>query len=213
MKTAVVYVFPQVKVHVYQSMADRFARTSRQFPGGADHELHVMLNGASPEFPGAVNLESFGSLPLQPHYYNNLGWDVGAFQWAAENIPCDLMVCLGAPVHFHWSGWLERMIDTYLRLGPGLYGCWAYVFPTAHIRTTAFWCSPELLQSYPEVVGSSRPSRYAWEHGKHSFTAHVMKSRFPCAMVTRNQVFEYGRWNGNAPGTDRSLLLDQHCHR
>lgn len=206
MKVAVCYVFPQVLVRTYHPLARRFASTWLRYPG---HDLHVIANGPT---PGEREKSLFSAIPCAWHTHSNLGWDIGAFQYAAESVPCDLLVCLGAPVHFHRGQWLESMVDAYLHHGPALYGCWAYLSPNWHVRTTCFWCPPELLQSYPVQVGSTRPDRYEFEHGNSSFTRHVLKAGFPAIMVTTKGCFPFDQWQDHAPGPNESLVLDQHIH-
>lgn len=206
MNVAVCYCFPMVDQRRYFPLARRFADTWRKFPG---ESLHVICNGAT---PGEREKAIFQGIPCTFTPHSNLGWDVGAFQLAAETIPCDLLICLGAPVHFHKDRWSQLMLDAYINYGPALYGCWAYLAPDWHVRTTVFWFPPILLQSYPYQVGSSRPSRYEFEHGHNSFTRHVISLGFPTIMVTRRGCFPFDQWRDHAPGVEDSLCLDQHTH-
>jgi len=206
MKIAVVYCYPLVKRPTYLPLAYRFARTWQRFPG---HSLHVVFNGWKPQ---PVESAPFDGMDYEPHVHNNFGWDIGAFQMAAETIPCDLLVCLGAPVHFHVPGWLDRMGDAYVQHGPGLYGCWAYLSPNWHVRTTVIFCPPEIIQSYPNQIGSSKASRYDFEHGPNSLTRHVLSAGLPCIMVTWKGCFPFDQWNDHAPGPADSLVWDQHTH-
>lgn len=212
MKTAVVYVYPMVHLATYYPLAHRFSTTWKQFsPGREPHTLHVIGNGS--EVP-PMDRAPFNGIPnVQWGSYSNIGWDIGLFQWAAENIPCDLLVCMGAPIHFHKPGWLDRMVDAYVENGPNLYGCWAYLSPNWHVRTTCFWCHPELLRSYPYSIGNSRASRYDFEHGPHSFTRHVLSAGMDCIMVTMDGCFQFQDWVNHAPGVNNSLVLDQFTHR
>ena len=209
MNLAVIYVFPQVDLKRYLPLARRFADTYRQFRPGLPHALHVVCNASS---PGDSGLAALSGIECSLHVRENNGWDIGAFQWAAENIPADLMVCLGAPVHFHQPLWLELMVEAYIQNGLNLYGCWAYLSPNWHVRTTMFACPPELIRSYPLVVASSRASRYEFEHGNHSFTRHVLGMGADCIMVTRKGCFPFSQWEGHAPGPQDSLAWDQHVH-
>lgn len=209
MKVAVVYCYPLVRPHLYYPLANRFADTWRKHPPGIDHELHVVCNGPKPR---PRDLTPFNTIPHQSHPHDNIGWDIGAYQWAAEHLPCDLLVCLGAPIHFHRSGWLERMVEAYVENGPHLYGCWAYLAPNWHVRTTVFWLHPELLRSYPKYIASDRRSRYDFEHGNGSLTRHVLRGGLECIMVTWNGCFPFAQWRDHAPGVNDSLVLDQHTH-
>lgn len=211
MKIAVVYCYPLVSFRTYYPLADRFARTFRQFTPALAHELHVVCNGGGGT---PADLKPFEGLHVHFHQRDNFGWDIGAFQYAAESIPADLMVFLGAPVHFHKPGWLERMADAYIENGPHLYGCWAYLSPNWHVRTTVFWCHPDLLNTYPNLIGTGRRDRYEFEHGKHSFTRHVIGAGLECIMVTWHDCFPFREWQRfTGPPVVESLVLDQHTHQ
>ena len=207
MNVAVAYVYPLVNRQIYFPLAKRFAESWKQFPGA---HLHLLCNGDSPT---PLELRPFEGIDYATHTCSNWGWDIGAFQWAASHLPCDLLICLGAPVHFHKPGWLASMLDAYINHGPGLFGCWAYLSPNWHVRTTAFWCPPQLINSYPYQIASSRESRYDFEHGEHSFTRHVLAAGFPCMMVTGKGCFPFDQWHDHAPGVEDSLVLDQHTHK
>lgn len=208
MKVAVCYVYPLLNHAIYYPLAVRFAQGYRQFPSGYHHELHILCNGG--QFHPSV-LNCFSGINYQSHQYNNRGWDIGAYQWAAENIPCDMLVCFGAPVHLHRPYWLGRMANAFIENGPGLYGYYASMVPNWHVRTTGFWCPPVLLSSYPDEIKSSKPSRYGFEFGDNSFTRFVMQAGFECFMVTWNGVYPFGKWDF-APSIDDALFLDQHIH-
>jgi hypothetical protein len=210
MNVAVVYVYPSVNLPTYFPLAQRFAQTYQQFPAQYEHTLYVVHNGGPHPAPYLHPFEKFHHGDL---VRSNLAWDIGAFQHAAETVGCDLLVCLGAPVHFHRPGWLERMVDAVVHEGPGCYGCWGFLYPNPHLRTTAFWLPPELLNSYPYTVGNTRPSRYGFEHGPFSFTRHVQNLGFPTIMTTLTGNYPYPDWPDHVPGVNDSLLLDQHCHR
>lgn len=209
MKIAVAYVFPLVNLRIYYPLAQRFAKTYVQFPAGIEHELHVIHNGSL-----ATDLEKrvFDGIPHTLHTRDNFGWDIGAYQYAALRLECDLLVCLGAPVHFYRPGWLERMTDTYVLEGPGYFGCWGFRFPF-HIRTTAFWLPPALLNSYPDLVGTARRSRYQFEHGPNSLARHTLQLGFEATVVSWKETWPHDRWDQAKTGIGDCLCLDQHTHR
>ena len=209
MRVAVCYVYPLVNNRTYYPLALRFGQSYKLFPSGYPHELHVLFNGGKPSEAQVKPLEG---IDYRPHYYDNSGWDIGAFQSAAEEVTCDLLVCLGAPVHFHRSEWLRYMVESYIANGPALYGCWCYNLPL-HVRTTAFWLPPVLLLTYPRQVGSSRSARYDFEHGNNSLTRFILSAGMECLLVTTGGVFPISQWESRAPGVDNSLLLDQHTHK
>lgn len=210
MNIAVVYVYPLVNVRTYFPLARRFASTYRQFPPGIDHTLYVYANGWR---ASDADRSAFGGLRCQWRAHNNVGWDIGVFQRAAEEVECDFMVCLGAPAHFHRANWLDRLSEAYSENGIGLYGCACYGAPL-HVRTTVFATTPEIIQSYPWYVGSTQRSRYDFEHGPHSFTRHVMSLGMGCYMVTWDAVVPQPKWDQyGGPTVDTCLIYDQHIHR
>ena len=208
MKIVLVYIFPDMESAIYVPHARRFVESYMQNPPGeTDHEICVAVNYGlknNPEYP-----RIFRPLTCSFMIHDNQGKDIGAFQKAAATIPCDLMVFLGAPVHFYRAGWLDRIVQVYEQNGPGLYGCRGYSTPKYHIRTTAFWCPPELMNSYPYQVHNN--SRYEFEHGEMSITNHVRHSGLGCYMVTWNGCYPVSDW-GNTP-SGSNLMLDQWSDR
>lgn len=206
MNVALVYVYPQVQRPVYDPLAARFIRSLRRFPPDYPFSLHVVGNGA-PVSEFGRNL--FLGVPTRFLAHTNAGKDIGAFQLAAEKIPCDLLVCLGAHVQAHRDGWLNRIVDVVYQFGPHLYGNTGWKAPTPHIRTTAFWVAPDLLNAYPDRV--LNPSRYAFEHGPASLTQFVFKSGFNCYMATFTGV--YGPKDWDRPDAHDYLFWDQWTDR
>lgn len=205
MKVAVIYVFPQVEAKKYEMMAHRFATQYMSHPPGeSDHDLIVCVNGGGQITPRQEKLFD----PLVPTfiYHNNVGKDLGAYMMAARNVPCDLLVCIGAPARPRMAGWLDLMVRAVENNGPGVYGCWAFHEPAVHIRTTVFWISPELLTAYPHVIDNS--NRYQFEHGPDSIALWCMKRGFPALQVTRRGVFSVEKWH--YINHEDSLFADQH---
>ena len=208
MRVAVIYVFPQVSANVYEPMAKRFSlQYVRNPPGETDHGLYVVCNGGGEVTSRQESLFE----PLAPTfiYHNNFGRDIGAFQMAAANIPCDLLVCIGAPARPRMACWLDIMVRAVEDNGPGLYGCWGFHAPAVHIRTTVFWITPQILNSYPLQVDDHH--RYEFEHGTNSITRYCMKKGFPVMQVTKRGVFAVDGWHHVEVGD--CLFLDQHLER
>lgn len=193
---------------VYDSLARRFVDTYTKHPPGLhDHEIIVVANGGLVRKSELEKL--FFPLECQFLYYDNTGKDIGAYLNVAEVAKCDLMVCLGAPVHFHQAGWLDRIVGEYEANGPGLYGCWAFSEPRAHIRTTVFWCAPELLRSYPFTVHNG--NRYEFEHGAMSITQHVTNMGLGTFQLTWDGCHPRSAWQHATRA--QSLVWDQHIER
>lgn len=208
MRTAVVYVFPQINAKVYEPQAMRFAKQYLRFPAGeTNHDLYVVCNGGGEVTKRQESLFE----PLAPTflYHNNCGRDIGAFIMAAQNVPCDLLVCLGAPTRPRMDCWLDRMVRAVEDNGPGLYGCWGFHAPAVHIRTTVFWITPQILNAYPVQIDDHR--RYEFEHGGQSITRFCMSKGFPVMQVTGRGVFPVDKWH-HVEQAD-CIFMDQHCER
>lgn len=189
-------------------LAKRFIQTYMENPPGiTPHEIHVAINGGVELGEWCRRL--FSPLPCRFFQHNNFGMDIGAYQSAADTIDCDLMVCLGSPIHFHKPGWLDRIVMAYEENGPTVYAPWGFQHPNPHLRTTAFWLPPELLNSYPKRVGNA--DRYAFEHGPESISLWAKKQGFDPLMVTWRGVYPLEAWQ---PVTrDESLFIDQHMEK
>lgn len=193
---------------VYHPAARAFAASYVQNPPGlTDHELIVGLNGTTPK--GPLHDKLFA--PLAPNFlvYNNFGKDLGLFVHAADVLECDLLVCMGAHINFHLPGWLDIIMARYLEFGPSFYGAWGFHHPKPHIRTTCFWCPPDLLRLYPFAI--SDHTRYEAEHGSNSFALWSKSVGFEPMMVTRRGCFKMDEWH-HVERAD-CLFLDQHCAR
>lgn len=205
MKIALVYCHPAVNQPKYGPAARLFTTSYMASPPGeTDHELWVCLNGGNGHGPYQEKL--FAPLPVNWFEHDNWAKDIGAFEKAAETIPCDLLVCFGAHIHFHRAGWLDRMVQAFDENGPALYGAWGLGAPRPHIRTTAFWAPPELIQAYPFSV--SDRTRYEYEHGANSLTLWAQRSGFETLMVTFSEVLPMNRWRH--AGCGDCLFGDQH---
>ncbi len=208
MNIALVYVHPTAAASVYVPLARRFVESYMENPPGeADHELYVSVNGGV-EF-GDWTRHLFRPLVPQFLQHNNYGKDIGAYQAAADVIECDLMVCLGSPIHFHRAGWLDRIVMAYMENGPAVYSPWGFQHPRPHLRTTAFWCPPELLNSYPTRV--SDRERYQFEHGDNSIALWSQKQGFEPIQVTWKGNYKMESWKPIP--RHESLFIDQHMDR
>lgn len=213
MKTAIVYIYPNAGAGGYFELAIRFLESYHAHPPGMDHESVIVCNGT----PASEETQFyFGSLPnLVMLNHDGSGYDIGGFQAAARNHPCDLMVFFGSTAYLKHTGWLVRMVEAYHRHGDTIYGAMgnqgaqhAHVKP--HIRTTGFWLSPALMNRHPIIV--TRPEqRYEWEHGVTSLTSWlVSQGKQPWVVSARD-----GEWllqacdsipNGYHNGDQSNLL-------
>lgn len=189
MTIAIVYVYPAG----WTDKAAKFLATYEMFPPGGEHQSVVVCNG------GPADDETrflFGSLPnLTLLQHDNSGQDIGAFQLAAQVTPCDIMLFLGSHTYFRRGGWLHRVRATFKEYGDNLYGATGNqgdsrvnVYP--HIRTTAMWCSPGLMNRCPLRV-TDASQRYPFEHGPNGLTTWHLSQPLNRAMVCG----WYGEWD------------------
>ena len=207
---AVVYVYPLGESE-YDLSAQRFVASYRDFPPLYDHSLHVVFNGPA---PSAENIALFDGLQAHFHRHDDSGWDIGAFQRAAREIDCELILCLGGNSYFRRSGWLRRMAGAVSSHGDGLYGASASYERDPHIRTTAFWCDPLLLRAYPKRVRSYQ-DRYDFEASEISLTRLAEYVGLGCWLVT--WCGEYAKKDWRSPPNifrrgdqSNSLVFDRH---
>lgn len=191
MKIACVYCYPTANNGPsFARLAERFVTTYRQHPPLMDHMMVVVSNG------GPANGQAHGQFSFIENtkfiQHDNIGYDIGAFQNAAKHVICDLMVFFGSSTYFRGPGWLKRMVEVYQNLGPGLFGCTGNqgdrrfnVFP--HVRTTAFWCNPQLINAHPFRVNDNS-ERYPYEHGERCLTNFALSKGLPVYIVGWNEI-------------------------
>lgn len=191
MKIATVYNYPTANFGPQHArLAERFVTTYRANPPLMDHMMVVVSNGGPPNGQ-AISQFSFieNTKFLQRE---NVGMDIGSYQFAAQTVICDMMVFFGGSTYFRGPGWLKRMVEVYEKLGSGLYGCTGNqgdrrfnVWP--HVRTTAFWCSPKLINEHPFRVNDNS-ERYPYEHGERCLTSYALARNLPVYIVGWNEI-------------------------
>lgn len=205
MKICIVYVYAGIGGKKYVDYALRFVQNYKEFPPGIEHESVVMLNGV----PCSTDLEAMFN-PLQNLKFlghDNSGYDIGAFQHAAREVPADMMVFFGASAFLQVANWLLRMAQVFSIDQKCQYGCMGnvgllryHVWP--HIRTTGFWMNPTLMNSYPIVV-TKPEQRFPFEHGPNCFTEWLRKKGIKSYVVTTNGVYDWKDWNADPNGFQR----------
>lgn len=208
-----VYVFPQIGGEQYFHLAIRFLKTYHEFPAGIDHEMLIVCNGGA----GISDEAQFIFSSIQNcrfMHHDNSGYDVGAFQQAAAENPCDLMVFFGASTYLKGPNWLLRMAEAYNKHGVAQFGVMGnrgvrHVGVEPHIRTTGFWCPPRLMNEYPHRI--TRPEqRYGFEHQKHCFTSWLKSRRINSWVVSWTNEYLEPQWdsieNGYHRGDQSSML-------
>lgn len=216
MKVAIVYIYAGGLGHQYAVWTNRFLESYHNNPPGMDHSSIVVLNGTKSSSELACLFSPLPKCFFLEH--DNSGYDIGGFQFAARNFPCDLMVFFGSSTFYRRPGWLRRMVEAYEKHGPALYGAMGNrgdikikVWP--HIRTTAFWMDPGLMNAFPHTI-TRREERHPFEHGPHCFTGWVVGKGLKALVVTWKGEYEWANWDddpeGFSRGRQRNLLAGDH---
>lgn len=200
----VFYVFlPQDAQH--QEWAARFVSSHYNHPPGIHHHTVIICNG---NHPSEQDRQMFGVLPEVSYYYHDdSGWDLGGYIAAAKTSGSDMGFYCGGSMYFWKAGWLARMVEAWEEYGDGLYGSQASYEVTPHINTTGFFCSPELLRSYPYPV-ITKDDRYNFEHGfanrsqgkpgpdrdYRTFWKMIYRAGRPVKLVTWDGVYDWWEW-------------------
>ena len=136
-------------------------------PGHEDAQLHVLEPATSPSK------------------------DIGAYIQAAKKSKADLMVCIGSHVRINADNWLLTIGDTWSLHGNGLYGPFGTNEPWSHLRTTCFWCEPQLLANYPWQVLTDQ-DRYNFElDPEKSITTYADEMGLTVGQVIGSSVYTY----------------------
>jgi hypothetical protein len=206
-RVSLVYVLPVVQPDKYRPAAKKFIDSYMEHPPGAkEHDLVVCLNGGGDD----QDVRSlFSPVPVKTFQHNNWGKDLGAFLVASHSLACDLMICCGSHVNFRRSGWLDRIVEGMSYHGPCVAGTWAFQVPNPHIRTTFFWCPPEILYAYPDMDEESK--RYQFEHGPNNLCVWSQKMGLPPYQVTWEGFYPMSHWHPIPP--EEALARDQHSLR
>jgi hypothetical protein len=168
----------------YDERTERFLSTYEKFKPTQEHELVILNCGGRPIAQSV--------LPRQIEYYGH-GWDNGAYQFAANALDCDLLVCCNAGAYFHREGWLYPLVSARREYGPGLYGVSASYERGPHLRTPFIAFSPELLRDYPIAV-KDREACNQFEAGPNSFTSYALSKNVPTFLMTWDAAYELKDW-------------------
>lgn len=209
MKIEVVYIYPAFSGDAYINFAYRYLQTYFQCPTSVPHTNIVVCNGGqTDELP-----DLFRTLPnCKLFNHDNSGFDCGAYQAVARQSAADLMVFFGVSTTIRGAGWLERVVESFSRHGPAIYGVMGNqgvqamsVYP--HIRTTGFWMPPSLLNDYPLIVDKPE-KRYAFEHGPQCLTQWVRNRGLKALVVGWNSESEWPNWDYTPNGFHRGDQSD-----
>lgn len=212
MKISIVYVYPACIAPNYTDLAIRFIESYNANPPGISHDTIVVLNGSKQTSEIACLFSSLPNVAFLER--SNDAYDIGAYQDAAAMFPCDMMVFFGSSSYIRHPNWLALMEQAFKRHGMALFGVMANkgvgnIYP--HLRTTGFWCPPDLINSYPHRI-TRADQRYAWEHGQNCFTSWVKRRGLKAwLMDARGRTYSEKDWNevpnGFHKGNQSNLLI------
>lgn len=160
------------------------------------------------------------TLILNPH--NSPGRDIAAHQAIAPYLNCDFAVFMCARVFFWKPDWLARLVDSWVKHGPGLYGVMTSneacpltpdKKPNPHLRTCLFACWPGSLMVLRNKVESTNDG-FLFESGEGSITNMMDQRTF---FVDWDNSYSRAHWgkttNGFRSGDQSNLLVkDRHSH-
>lgn len=192
MRVCVIYNYPTKNFGPeHAAYAERFVTSYEKNPPNYDHATVVISNGGRHSGAAVCQFSRIKGTQFLPR--ENIGMDIGAYQYAAQAIRCDLMVFFGGSSYIRGPGWLVRMVNAFQCHGDGLYGCTGNqgdnrvtaagierVWP--HVRTTGFWCSPKLINDHPFRV-KDNSQRYPYEHGAQGLTTWTISQHKPVMIV------------------------------
>lgn len=159
-----------------------FTETLEKYPPGFDYDLIAVCNGGQLDTFSEIMLKSIGAILFNG---TNIGWDITGYIEAVHG-PAkdyDIVVCLGESCYFHRQNWGVRLLDCWQNYGPGMYGFFSSNAVRAHMNTTAFATTPELIESYNSPV-YDRATRYEFEHGERSFWRRLFARNIPTRLIT-----------------------------
>lgn len=212
MKIAIVYIYPSVLNGSTDDYVGRFLTSYVKNKTSVPHESIVVLNGGKPNSYLACMFSYLQNMSFFEH--DDSGWDIGAYQHVAAEVPADLMVFIGTTAWIKGPGWLERIANSFQKHGDHIFGSMGNqgngngVHP--HIRTTGFWMRPGFLNEYPIRV-TTPAQRYPFEHGQECLTRFVWNRQRKAFVVTWSGEYEYPNWdsipNGFHRGNQSALIF------
>ena len=209
MKIAVVYV---AVVHGPDTsdLCARFVSSWVAFPPGVDCDLWVACNGGPLSTEQSIILSALKANMVPRE--NDPGFDITAFMDLARTHCRDYeaMLCLGESIHFTQEGWLSRIAGAWQRYGPGFYGPFGSNNVSPHLQTSAFFCAPSLLLTYP-TRPQNRKERFEFEHGAGALWRRALSRNLPVRCVTWDGAWEPRSWRSPPEilwrGNQNNLLM------
>lgn len=194
--------------------AQRFVDSAVRHPPGHAINWVIACNSPSREMPSDTVKELFSRLGnVQYFSHDNSGWDIGAFQAYAKVCKSELCLFFGSSAYCRHDNWAQRMIMAYRLHGPNaIYGVTGNMGNQScgvspHLRTTGFWCKPEIINQYPNTV--TRPEeRYPFEHGPQCLTMWAWSQGYQVYVVETENIWAFPDWDSGPQGFHRGQQRD-----
>ena len=200
-QVALAYYFPVNCPDDFGPSIKRWAETLTQFNPGFGHDLHLFYSNG--DF-SQNHVEMFRGLEYEPHPCPGDGWDIGAYQFAAQSLAAyPLVVMMNTRVHFNRAGWLARLM---VARGQhfdenGLYGLsssyerspFTEMKRSEHIRTACFATNPKTFSRYPHKI-DSRVKGFLCESGVWNLSHWYADAGYLVVMVTWDGVYSKDDW-------------------
>jgi hypothetical protein len=206
-----------VYVHLVGSKTDearKFVDSVLKHPPGHPINWVIACNSPEKELPSDSVKELFSRLGNVTYFsHDNSGWDIGAFQAYAKVCKSDLCLFFGSSAYCRQNNWAQRMLMAYRIHGPNaIYGVTGNMGNQAcnvapHLRTTGFWCKPEILRQYPTTI-TKPEERYPFEHGPQCMTMWAWSQGYQVYVVETQHVFAFPDWDNGPQGFHRGEQRD-----
>ena len=185
-----------VYIHVpgdkkHQEYANDFMESYKRFKPMHVHKSIVVCQKQQPDAFCETVFKELQSLSYYVH--DDSGFDIGAYIAVSKLIETDMVVCFGGSSYFQRSGWMSRMVESWVKFGVGMYGAIATYEVAPHLSTSGFWCSPQMLSSYPIIV-ANKVQRYDFEHGPNALWKMVAARGYPVKLVTWCGEYNWQEW-------------------
>ena len=220
-QVVVVYVFPLNGADGHLDWGRQFVDSYKRTPAGYEHDLIVISNGARPNADTKALFSELGKVRAY-FLHDDSGFDIGAYQHAAQDIHADMMVFFGGRTYVRVPNWLKRMVEVWEQGKGSLFGSMSVlgdpgrgIWP--HVRTTGFWMDPALLAKYPIRV-KEPAQRYPFEHGPESLTMWCANNKESgVAVATADGLYDMDHWRdipeGYHQGQQKALLVGDRLTR
>lgn len=161
---------------------NRFYQSYLSCDAGIAHDLILVIT--NPNKPDVSYRDRFSNLRHDVIHYTGNGWDIGAYQDAAQYLTdYDVVMCLNSQAFPVKENWLLSFYREFSRYGTGVFGACSSFQIYPHIRTASIVTTPELLNSYPLRV-RSRQEGCIFEHSSHNFSLWALGLGIPVGTVS-----------------------------